>query len=49
MEIRKTLLPPASLKPLFEDALKLHFGRQFTDYMFKMDHHHARGWHDPRI
>lgn len=49
MHIKKTLLPPDNLKPLYADALKLPFGRTFTDYMFTMEHHRGRGWHDPEI
>lgn len=49
MNIKKTLLPPEKLKPLYADALKLPFGRTFTDYMFTMEHHRGRGWHDPEI
>lgn len=49
MNIKKTLLPPEKLKPLYADALKLPFGRTFTDYMFTMEYHKGRGWHDPEI
>jgi branched-chain amino acid aminotransferase len=27
----------------------MSFGTHFTDHMFLMDYHAARGWHDPRI
>lgn len=30
-------------------ADSLGFGRHFTDYMFVMDYHSDKGWHDPRI
>ena len=37
------------MKPLFDDPLKLPFGRHFTDYMFTMEYAQAQGWHNPRI
>jgi hypothetical protein len=37
MEIQKELLPSEKLKPLFDDATKLEFGRNFTDHMFWME------------
>jgi branched-chain amino acid aminotransferase len=49
MEIKKTLLPTGKLKPLFEDALKLKFGKNFTDYMFTMIYNEGEGWHSPEI
>jgi branched-chain amino acid aminotransferase len=49
MDIKQTLLPQDRLKPLYADALKLVFGRQFTDHMFAMQWDKARGWHDPEI
>ncbi len=49
MKIIKTLHPPEKLKPLYADALKLPFGRTFTDYMFTMEYNKGRGWHDPEI
>ena len=49
MEIKKTLLPAEKLKPLFEDALKLKFGKNFTDYMFTMVYNEGKGWHSPEI
>ncbi len=49
MEIKKRLLPKSKLKPLYSDPLQLHFGRHFTDYMFAMEYHRARGWHDAEI
>ncbi len=49
MEIKKTLLPPERLKPLFQDAKSLPFGRNFTDYMFTMQHRETGGWTNPEI
>jgi branched-chain amino acid aminotransferase len=49
MEIKKTLLPPGKLKPLYEDAAKLKFGKTFTDYMFTMNYSGEEGWHSPEI
>ncbi len=49
MIIEKTLLPQEKLKPLFEDPLKLQFGRTFTDYMFTMTWRQGTGWHLPEI
>jgi len=49
MEIRKQLLPPAELKPLFGDPMKLDFGKTFTDYMFTMEYTLKDGWKDPKI
>jgi branched-chain amino acid aminotransferase len=49
MEIKRTLLPPEKLKPLYSDALKLRFGTFFTDYMFTMSHNEKEGWHSPEI
>ncbi|MDI6739134.1 MAG: branched-chain amino acid aminotransferase [Candidatus Edwardsbacteria bacterium] len=49
MDIKKILLPQDKLKPLYADALKLQFGRQFTDHMFAMQWDKGQGWHDPEI
>ncbi|MCU0288488.1 MAG: branched-chain amino acid aminotransferase [Acidobacteria bacterium] len=49
MEIKKTLLPPEKLKPLYEDALQLKFGKMFTDYMFTMSYKEGKGWYTPEI
>jgi branched-chain amino acid aminotransferase len=49
MEIKKTLLPNDKLKPLFTDPLKLIFGRNFTDYMFTMEHTADKGWHNAEV
>ena len=49
MEIRKTLLSSEKLKPLFGDATKLLFGKQFTDHMFTLTYSKAKGWHNPEI
>jgi branched-chain amino acid aminotransferase len=49
MEIRKELLPPEKLKPLFEDATKLEFGKNFTDHMFTMEYNREEGWKNPEI
>jgi branched-chain amino acid aminotransferase len=44
MEIRKKLLPPAKLKPLFKDPTQLEFGKNFTDHMFTMEYTREVGW-----
>ncbi|WP_157075854.1 branched-chain amino acid aminotransferase [Neobacillus fumarioli] len=31
------------------DPASLGFGKYFTDYMFEMDYHSEKGWHNPRI
>ena len=49
MEIKKTLLPPERLKPLFQDVLRLPFGRNFTDYMFTLEYKGKEGWENPEI
>jgi branched-chain amino acid aminotransferase len=49
MEIKKALLPPEKLKPLYKDPMKLEFGRTFTDYMFTMQYTTADGWKNPQI
>lgn len=49
MEIKRTLLPPELLKPLFKNALTLPFGRNFTDYMFTMEHFGKGEWANPEI
>ncbi|HLP48805.1 MAG TPA: branched-chain amino acid aminotransferase [Candidatus Kapabacteria bacterium] len=49
MELKKTLLPPEKLKPLYEDALQLKFGKMFTDYMFTMSYMEGKGWYAPEI
>lgn len=49
MKIKKTLLREDRLKPLFEDASKLPFGRMFTDYMFTMEYDRQNGWKNPEI
>jgi len=48
MNIKKTLLAPDKLKPLYADALKLPFGRTFTDYFFTMEYHRSRAGMTPR-
>jgi branched-chain amino acid aminotransferase len=48
MNISRELIAKEKLKPLFDDPLKLPFGRNFTDYMFSMDHAGA-GWQNPCI
>jgi branched-chain amino acid aminotransferase len=49
MEIKRTIKPPEQLKPLYEDPLKLKFGKTFTDHMFKMNYTESKGWHSPEI
>ncbi|UCE51560.1 MAG: branched-chain amino acid aminotransferase [Desulfobacterales bacterium] len=49
MKIRKELLPSEKLKPLFEDATKLEFGKNYTDHMFWMEFNREGGWKNPAI
>jgi branched-chain amino acid aminotransferase len=49
MDIARELVAKEKLKPLFEDPLKLPFGRNFTDHMFSMEYAPASGWGRPRI
>jgi branched-chain amino acid aminotransferase len=49
MEIKRTLLPAEKLKPLYDNALKLKFGVNFTDYMFTMSCNQEQGWHSAEI
>jgi branched-chain amino acid aminotransferase len=49
MNIARELTARDKLKPLFEDPLKLPFGRNFSDHMFTMEYAPASGWHNPRI
>lgn len=49
MEIKKTLLPQEKRKPLFDDPLKLKFGKNFTDYMFTLTYNEGKGWHSAEI
>ncbi|MBN2400408.1 MAG: branched-chain amino acid aminotransferase [Candidatus Aminicenantes bacterium] len=49
MKINLELIAPEKLKPLFNDPLKLPFGRHFTDYMFTMEYSLEQGWHHPCI
>ena len=49
MEIKKELLPSEKLKPMYDDPLKLPFGKHFTDYMFTLEYDEDRGWHSPEI
>ncbi len=49
MEIKTTLLSPEQLKPLYNDPLKLGFGKKFSDYMFLMKYTKDKGWHDAEI
>ena len=49
MEIRKELLPSEKLKPLFEDATMLEFGKNFTDHMFTMEYSREEGWKNQEI
>lgn len=49
MNIARELLAEGKLKPLFDDPLKLPFGRHFTDHMFTMEFAPATGWGNPRI
>ncbi len=38
-----------TLKPKYEDAGQLKFGKLFTDYMLTMDYSPEQGWHDKLI
>jgi branched-chain amino acid aminotransferase len=49
MEIKRTLLPPDRLKPMYDDPLKLKFGKHFTDYMFTIIYDPGEGWHSAEI
>ncbi len=49
MNISREITAREKLKPLFEDPLKLPFGRNFTDHMFTMEFTPAAGWQNPRI
>ena len=49
MKINRELLALEKLKPLFDDPLKLPFGRYFTDYMFTMEYVQGQGWKNPCI
>ncbi|MBM7853965.1 branched-chain amino acid aminotransferase [Desulfohalotomaculum tongense] len=49
MKIYLEPIPERELKPLFEDAGKLIFGRIFTDRMFTMKYNAEKGWHDAKI
>lgn len=49
MIIKKTLLSPKRLKPIFQDISKLQFGNTFTDYMFTMEYDEEHGWHNGEI
>jgi branched-chain amino acid aminotransferase len=49
MNIARELTAREKLKPLFDDPLKLPFGRHFTDHMFTMEFTPSSGWHNPRI
>jgi branched-chain amino acid aminotransferase len=44
MKIKKELLAPENLKPLFEDATQLEFGKTYTDHMFTMEYRSGEGW-----
>ncbi|UCH92392.1 MAG: branched-chain amino acid aminotransferase [Candidatus Aminicenantes bacterium] len=49
MEIKRTILPPEKLKPMYDDPLKLKFGSLFTDHMFTLEYTREQGWHSPEI
>ena len=49
MEIRKELLAPENLKPLFKDATQLEFGKIYTDHMFTMEYRPGQGWTQAEI
>ncbi|MCP5106920.1 MAG: branched-chain amino acid aminotransferase [bacterium] len=49
MDLKKTILAPEKLKPLYEDAAKLKFGNTFSDYMFTMNYTEGEGWYSPEI
>ncbi|MCU0236606.1 MAG: branched-chain amino acid aminotransferase [Acidobacteria bacterium] len=49
MKIARELIASDKLKPLFDDPLKLPFGRQFTDHMFTMEYSPDGHWGQARI
>jgi branched-chain amino acid aminotransferase len=49
MKIRKELLPRERRKAIYEDPMKLDFGKNFTDHMFTMDYTPREGWKNPTI
>ncbi|MBN2347099.1 MAG: branched-chain amino acid aminotransferase [Candidatus Aminicenantes bacterium] len=49
MNITREIVAADKRKPLFDDPLKLPFGRQFTDHMFTMSFAPESGWHEARI
>lgn len=49
MEIKKTILPDDKRKELYDDPLKLKFGKHFTDHMFTLQYDEGKGWHSPEI
>jgi branched-chain amino acid aminotransferase len=49
MKIAIEKMKDAELKPLFNDASKLGFGKVFTDYMFTMTYRKGQGWVEPKI
>jgi branched-chain amino acid aminotransferase len=49
MNISRELIAMEKRKALFDDPLKLPFGRYFTDHMFTMEFTPAAGWRNPRI
>jgi branched-chain amino acid aminotransferase len=49
MNIQKELVQTEKQRPLFEDATKLEFGKNFTDHMFTMDYTAVDGWCHARI
>ena len=49
MKIEKELLPREKQKAIYEDPLKLDFGKNFTDHMFTMDYIPNAGWKEPTI
>ena len=49
MRIKKELLSPDRLKPVYSDPLKLDFGKNFTDHMFSMDYTPSEGWKNPMV
>lgn len=49
MQIKRTIVPPEKLKPLYDDPLKLKFGTYFTDHMFTLEYNKEQGWHSAEI
>lgn len=47
--MKPKIIKSQNLKPKFEDASKLKFGRTFTDHMLTMKYNPEKGWHDMQV